>query len=318
MVVLGFSNVEVASKLHVTEATVKSHLSSAYRKLGVRSRHEATDLILSDQAPGARDPDVVWRARARLSRGERVRGAVSVRTHRIAEPSAAHVQRSDRPRTSPLLVLRGVSKSWRDGPGTVLDSIDLDIRPGTVVTLVGANGVGKTTFLRVVAGLIMADSGTVSVAGLTARSGATRIPATRRFPTGRAERALCAVLGAGPPRVLGQDRVRSDDRTGGSDRAEPAFVRARVARDAACRPALDGAATAAPACSDLSPRAAARAARRARDEPRCRRHRRCFEAQSRRRRLAEARRSGALRRRTMSPSTPDSGFVLADGKVWAQ
>ncbi len=52
MVVLGFSNVEIASKLHVTEATVKSHLSSAYRKLGVRSRHEATDLILSDQRLG--------------------------------------------------------------------------------------------------------------------------------------------------------------------------------------------------------------------------------------------------------------------------
>ena len=52
MVVLGFSNVEVASKLHVTEATVKSHLSSAYRKLGVRSRHEATDRILSDQRLG--------------------------------------------------------------------------------------------------------------------------------------------------------------------------------------------------------------------------------------------------------------------------
>ena len=80
------------------------------------------------------------------------------------------IQRSDKPRSRALLVLRGVSKSWRDGPGTVLDSIDLDIRPGTVVTLVGANGVGKTTFLRVVAGLIMADSGTVSVAGLTPRS----------------------------------------------------------------------------------------------------------------------------------------------------
>jgi DNA-binding NarL/FixJ family response regulator len=52
MVVLGFSNVEVANKLHVTEATVKSHLSSAYRKLDVRSRHEATDLILSNPRLG--------------------------------------------------------------------------------------------------------------------------------------------------------------------------------------------------------------------------------------------------------------------------
>ncbi len=52
IVVLGFSNVEIAGKLHVTEATIKSHLSSAYRKLGVRSRHEATDVILSNRRLG--------------------------------------------------------------------------------------------------------------------------------------------------------------------------------------------------------------------------------------------------------------------------
>jgi DNA-binding CsgD family transcriptional regulator len=49
MVVLGFTNVEIANKLYVTETTVKSHLSSAYRKLGVRSRHEATELILDSR-----------------------------------------------------------------------------------------------------------------------------------------------------------------------------------------------------------------------------------------------------------------------------
>lgn len=49
MVVLGFANVEIATKLYVTETTVKSHLSSAYRKLGVRSRHEATELILDSR-----------------------------------------------------------------------------------------------------------------------------------------------------------------------------------------------------------------------------------------------------------------------------
>ena len=52
MVVLGFTNREVANKLHVTETTVKSHLSSVYRKLRVRSRHEATALILSDKNLG--------------------------------------------------------------------------------------------------------------------------------------------------------------------------------------------------------------------------------------------------------------------------
>ena len=49
MVVMGFSNPEIAGKFHVTESTVKSHLSSAFNKLGVRSRNEATALILDPE-----------------------------------------------------------------------------------------------------------------------------------------------------------------------------------------------------------------------------------------------------------------------------
>jgi DNA-binding NarL/FixJ family response regulator len=46
LVVMGFTNAEIARKLHVAETTVKSHLSSTFRKLGVRSRSQAAARIL--------------------------------------------------------------------------------------------------------------------------------------------------------------------------------------------------------------------------------------------------------------------------------
>lgn len=46
MVVLDFSNAEIARKLVVTESNVKNHLTSAFSKLGVTSRNEAAELIL--------------------------------------------------------------------------------------------------------------------------------------------------------------------------------------------------------------------------------------------------------------------------------
>ena len=56
MVVLDFSNAEIARKLVVTESNVKNHLTSAFSKLGVTSRNEAAELILdpdSGLGPGS-------------------------------------------------------------------------------------------------------------------------------------------------------------------------------------------------------------------------------------------------------------------------
>jgi DNA-binding NarL/FixJ family response regulator len=49
LVVMGYMNSQIAGQLFLAESTIKSHLSSAFAKLGVRSRHEATSLILDPE-----------------------------------------------------------------------------------------------------------------------------------------------------------------------------------------------------------------------------------------------------------------------------
>ena len=47
LVIAGLTNDEIAGRLYLAETTVKGHLTSAFRRLGVRSRREAVALILS-------------------------------------------------------------------------------------------------------------------------------------------------------------------------------------------------------------------------------------------------------------------------------
>ncbi|WP_370524142.1 ABC transporter ATP-binding protein [Cellulomonas sp. APG4] len=61
------------------------------------------------------------------------------------------------------IVARGVRRSF--GAVHAVAGVDLDVRPGAVTALVGPNGSGKTTLLLVLAGLLVPDAGTVSVAG---------------------------------------------------------------------------------------------------------------------------------------------------------
>ena len=68
---------------------------------------------------------------------------------------------------SVLLRARGLRIDLGDGSSKiqVLDGVDLDVRSGEFVSLVGASGCGKTTLLLVLAGLLTSDDGFVEVAG---------------------------------------------------------------------------------------------------------------------------------------------------------
>jgi branched-chain amino acid transport system ATP-binding protein len=67
------------------------------------------------------------------------------------------------PETSSLLHVTGVDAGY--GTMQVLWGVDLDVRPGETVLLLGANGAGKTTFLKTLVGLIETRQGHITLGG---------------------------------------------------------------------------------------------------------------------------------------------------------
>ncbi len=67
----------------------------------------------------------------------------------------------------PVLSLRGISKEF---PGVkALSSVQLDLFPGEVTALVGENGAGKSTIVKVLTGIYQPDAGTITLDGQAVR-----------------------------------------------------------------------------------------------------------------------------------------------------
>ncbi|NBC48586.1 MAG: ATP-binding cassette domain-containing protein [Gammaproteobacteria bacterium] len=87
-----------------------------------------------------------------------------------------------------LLSLRGVSLSY--GQPALLDGVDLDIGPGERACLIGRNGTGKSTLLKLIAGEIEPDSGS-----LWRRDGLRVARLAQEAPLSDAHRVLDVVAG---------------------------------------------------------------------------------------------------------------------------
>jgi ABC-type multidrug transport system ATPase subunit len=74
--------------------------------------------------------------------------------------------------SGPAVVARSLRKLFareRGAPVCALDTISLEANHGELTALVGPDGAGKTTLMRLIAGLLRADSGSLTVLGVHSR-----------------------------------------------------------------------------------------------------------------------------------------------------
>ncbi|GIG88028.1 ABC transporter ATP-binding protein [Plantactinospora endophytica] len=92
-----------------------------------------------------------------------------LRSHELATAGRATAEQEPgerpAPESAPHISFEGVGFCYPGTDRRVLDGLDLEIRPGEVLAVVGRNGAGKTTMLKVLAGLQQPTEGRVRVDG---------------------------------------------------------------------------------------------------------------------------------------------------------
>jgi ABC-type sugar transport system ATPase subunit len=106
----------------------------------------------------------------------------------------------------PLLQLQGITKSF--GAVQALVDVDLDVPAGQVTALVGDNGAGKSSLIKIIAGTHTPDSGRLLWEGRSVRIGSPREAAMLGIETVYQDLALCDNLDIVQNMFLGRERVR--------------------------------------------------------------------------------------------------------------
>ena len=117
---------------------------------------------------------------------------------------------------SPTAVLRADKVSKRYGPVTVLSDITLDVFPGEIHAIIGENGAGKSTFMRLLSGYAEPSEGSLSMGNGTVRFTKPEQAQQAGIVLVHQEILLANALTAAENVFLGRELMRNgmvDDRT---------------------------------------------------------------------------------------------------------
>jgi ABC-type Mn2+/Zn2+ transport system ATPase subunit len=113
--------------------------------------------------------------------------------------------------TQPVLDVAGISK--RFGEKVVLENVTFNVPIGEFLCLCGPNGAGKSTLLKIILGLVAPDDGMITVAGLPAVKGRSRIGYVpqrkafdRDFPASPIEVIVANLRGRWPLHITAEER----------------------------------------------------------------------------------------------------------------
>jgi D-xylose transport system ATP-binding protein len=104
-----------------------------------------------------------------------------------------------------ILSARGLSK--RFGPVQALDGVDLEVRSGEVLALVGDNGAGKSTLVKSISGIHSVDSGEIVFEGKQARISGPASATQLGIATVYQDLALCDNLDVVANLFLGKEEI---------------------------------------------------------------------------------------------------------------
>jgi ribose/xylose/arabinose/galactoside ABC-type transport system permease subunit/ABC-type branched-subunit amino acid transport system ATPase component len=102
-----------------------------------------------------------------------------------------------------ILECDGISKAY--GPVMALDNVSFQLRAGQILCMVGDNGAGKSTVVKILSGVVPPDAGSLTLCGEDLRCASPADARGAGIETVYQELALCPNLGAAPNLVLGRE-----------------------------------------------------------------------------------------------------------------